>query len=93
MKSIELGISAKQCPLCPATGVRTQAGPGEGREPVVTGKSNVRHIRGILPVVYKQRVMDISTKTASEIMFATGNANKLREVCSNMTAAPSTFWK
>ena len=63
-----------------ATGVRAQAGGGENREPVATGKSNVRHIRGILPIVYKQRVMDISTKTANEIMFATGNANKLREV-------------
>lgn len=61
-------------------GIRAQAGLEEGREPVVTGKSNVRHIRGILPVVYKQRIMDISTKTANEIMFATGNANKLREV-------------
>lgn len=52
---------------------------------MVTGKSNVRHIRGILPVVYKQRVMHISSKTANEIMFATGNANKLREVCVHHT--------
>ena len=60
---------------------------------MVTGKSNVRHIRGILPVVYKQRVMDLSTKTANEIMFATGNANKLREVCGSVTEAPCSLWK
>ena len=75
-------------PLCPCvrdsclpvSGVRTRASLDSARDPVLTGRSNVRHIKGILPVVYKQRVMDISTKTASEIMFATGNANKLREV-------------
>ena len=60
--------------------MRTRASLDGDRDPVLTGRSNVRHIKGILPVVYKQRVMDISTKTASEIMFATGNANKLREV-------------
>ena len=64
----------------PVSGVRTCASLDSARDPVLTGRSNVRHIKGILPVVYKQRVMDISTKTASEIMFATGNANKLREV-------------
>ena len=74
-------MRAEHHPLHPMTGARAQGEAGEGKEPVVTGKSNVRHIRGILPVVYKQRVMDNSTKTASEIMFATGNANKLREVC------------
>lgn len=30
--------------------------------------------------MYKSRDMATSTKTADEIMFATGNANKLREV-------------
>ena len=59
--------------------MRTCASLDGDRDPVLTGRSNVRHIKGILPVVYKQRVMDISSKTASEIMFATGNANKLRE--------------
>ena len=62
------------------TGVRAQAGGGEGREPATAERSNVRHIRGILPVVYKQRVMENSSKRGQEIMFATGNANKLREV-------------
>ncbi len=63
-----------------SAGIRAQAGLENDREPLLTGRSNVRHIRGILPVVYKQRVMDICSKTANEIMFATGNANKLREV-------------
>ena len=40
----------------------------------------MRHIKGVLPVVYKPRYMDISTRQADEIMFATGNANKLKEV-------------
>ena len=60
--------------------MRSRASLDSDKDPVLTGRSNVRHIKGILPVVYKQRIMDISTKTASEIMFATGNANKLREV-------------
>ena len=71
--------------------MRTCASLDSDRDPVLTGRSNVRHIKGILPVVYKQRVMDISTKTASEIMFATGNANKLREVRPATLIAQDTF--
>ena len=76
----ELSCPSVRSSYLPVSGVRTRASLDSDRDPVLTGRSNVRHIKGILPVVYKQRVMDISTKTASEIMFATGNANKLREV-------------
>lgn len=51
-----------------------------GVAPLLSSRSNVRHIKGILPVVYKPQEMAASTKVSSEIMFATGNANKLREV-------------
>ena len=83
----ELSCQCVRDSCLPVSGVRTRASLDSDRDPVLTGRSNVRHIKGILPVVYKQRVMDISTKTASEIMFATGNANKLREVHpANLTA-------
>ena len=66
------------------------ATPGEAGSggALQSGRSNVRHIKGILPVVYAPRYMDMATKSANEIMFATGNANKLREVSSNNPAAP-----
>ena len=54
-------------------------GAGSVEQPLITGRSNVRHIKGVLPVVYKPRYMDIGTRKADEIMFATGNANKLKE--------------
>ena len=58
------------------------AAPGEagGGGPLLSNRSNVRHIKGILPVVYAPRYMDMDTRSANEIMFATGNANKLKEV-------------
>lgn len=61
-----------------------------GIAPLLSGRSNVRHIKGILPVVYKPQKMAASTKAASEIMFATGNANKLREVLTFLTLSPHT---
>lgn len=59
--------------------VAAENGAGSVEQPLITGRSNVRHIKGVLPVVYKPRYMDISTRKADEIMFATGNANKLKE--------------
>lgn len=51
-----------------------------GTDPILSGRSNVRHIRNILPVLYHPKYMDMSTKApANEIVFATGNANKLKE--------------
>lgn len=61
-----------------------------GVAPLLSGRSNVRHIKGILPVVYKPQKMAASTKAASEIMFATGNANKLKEVLTFITLSSLT---